>query len=727
MKSRSLFEWFLIGALSGYLIIHPIFMSIGHLMHQYNIYTEHSLRSLILNSFSFQMIPWGIFFAGICGLIGYLYGRLRLHEASLRNAKVNLERTVEERTKELSDANLNLRGEIVERKKAEEDLKERARQAELGAEIGNALVKHEDLRSQLQLCTEAIVKHLDAAFARIWLLKEGGDVLELKASAGMYERVDGYHSIKKVGELKIGIIAKDKKPHLTNTVIDDSTITDQDWAKREGMVAFAGHPLVVADKLVGVMAMFSKKPLQEAALQALGAIADEIALGIERKNAEGQIHFLAYYDNLTGLPNRYFFRKFLKKSIYNAIRYKHSFAIALVDLDDFNRINDSLGHNLGDELLKMVSSRLLNTLRNSDYVARIYDRYEPIARMGGDEFIVLLQNLDDLLNVSHVVRRVLDELLQPYELVGREIFVTASIGIAIFPDNGKDVEDLIKNAEAALYHAKKSGKNNFQFYLKSMNEAALELLTLESDLRRAIEKQELLLYYQPKVDISTRKMIGMEALVRWKTPEGNLISPAKFIPLAEKNGLIVPIGKFVLQTACLQNIMWQKTYAEKISVAVNVSGLQFGQKDFVRDVIAALRDTNLDPQYLELEITETIIMTDPERAILNLNELNKVGVKISLDDFGTGYSSLNYLQRLPIDTIKIDISFIRNVVTNPNDAVIAKTIIDMAHNMDLKVIAEGVENKQQLEFLEQHGCDIIQGYLFSRPLPAEKFFKLLTQ
>jgi EAL domain-containing protein (putative c-di-GMP-specific phosphodiesterase class I) len=312
-------------------------------------------------------------------------------------------------------------------------------------------------------------------------------------------------------------------------------------------------------------------------------------------------------------------------------------------------------------------------------------------------------------------------------LDGRELFITASIGIAVYPDNGKNVEDLIKNADTALYHAKKRGKNNFQFYSKSMNETALELLTLETNLRKAIERQELLLYYQPKVDIATRKVIGMEALIRWKTQEGGLISPAKFIPLAEKNGLIVPIGKFVLQTACFQNKTWQEAGLKKINVAVNVSGFQFGQKDFVENVLAALDEAGLDPQFLELEITETTIMENLEGAVQKLNKLKEAGIGISIDDFGTGYSSLSYLQKLPLDAIKIDISFIRNVATNPNDAAIVKAIIAMANNLNLKVIAEGVEDEQQLEFLREHKCDIIQGYLFSPPVPAEEFFDLLTQ
>ncbi|MCG2775195.1 MAG: EAL domain-containing protein [Desulfobacterales bacterium] len=726
MKSRSLFKWFLIGAFSGYFVIHPIFMSVGHLMHQDNIYTEHSLHAVIFNSFSFHMIPWGFMVAFVCGLLGYLYQRIRLNEGLLRNAKMELERKVEERTEELLKVNQGLRGEIIERKKAEDALIERARQAELGAEIGAVLVKHDDLRSLLQLCTESIVKHLDAAFARIWVFNEKKNVLELMASAGMYTHIDGNHLFIPVGKSKISRIAQEKKPHLTNEVIGDPQISDQEWAKREGMIAFAGHPLVVADKLVGVMAMFSKKPLQEMTLKALASISDEIALGIERKKSEDQINFLAYYDSLTSLPNRYYFKELLERTIEYANRYKKSFTIALIDLDDFNRINDTLGHNIGDDFLKSVSSRLLSILRTSDFVARISDEEKPVARMGGDEFIVLLQELVDVATSSHVMHRLLKELSQPYELDGREVFITASIGISKYPDDGEDTENLIKNADTALYHAKRKGKNSYQFYSKSMNEAALELLTMENNLRRALEQQEFLLYYQPKMDLSTRQIIGMEALIRWKQSDGNLISPAKFIPIAEASGLIVPIGEFVLRTACLQNKMWQEAGLKKISVAVNVSGLQFGQKDFVKDTFTALEDTDLNPQYLELEITETTIMTNPERAIRNLNELKEAGIQISIDDFGTGYSSLNYLRRLPLDAMKIDISFIRNVVTDLNDAVIVKTIIAMAHNLNLKVIAEGVEDEQQFEFLKEHKCDAMQGYLLSPPVPTEEFPNLLT-
>ena len=598
-------------------------------------------------------------------------------------------------------------------------------QAGLGAEIGKILVQQKDLKSLLQLCTEAIVKYLDAAFARIWILNPEKNTLDLMASAGMYTHIDGGHKSIPVGRYKIGLIAETKTPHLSNDIIGDPFINDPEWAKREGMVAFAGHPIIISGRIVGVMAMFAKKPLTEMCIISLGSISDEIALGIERLKSEEKINFLAYYDHLTRLPNRYLFTELVNKAIDYANRYKHKFAAIYIDLDDFNRINDTLGPNVGDQLLRIVSERLQGVLRKSDVVARLSEEENPIARMGGDEFIVLLHDIEDVGNATHTAQRILDELSRPYECNGLEMFITACIGISIYPEDGIDVEMLVRNADAALHFAKKRGKNNFQFYSKSMNEAAFELLTLESDLRRAIERNELMLFYQPKIDLQTLEICGMEALIRWKTPEGRMIPPGKFIPLAESNGLIGPISRFVLQTACFQNKKWQDAGFKKLCVAINVSGLEFGQRDFMEGILSTLEETGLDPQYLELEITETTVMIDPERAVRNLSRLKQIGVRISLDDFGTGYSSLSYLQRLPLDTVKIDISFIRNVVTHPGDAMIVKTIIAMAHNLNLKVIAEGIEEQGQLAFLRAHHCDALQGYLFSPAVAPEEFERLL--
>lgn len=725
MKLRSTFAWFLFGVLIGYFVMHPIFIGLGHLMHTYSMYTEHSFWAILKQSYSFHTFPWSLGISLFCGLIGYLLSKIRIDKNLLKNAKLDLEKKIKERTSELLEANQKITDEVVERTNAQTELIERARQAELGAEIGSILVLNRDLETILQLCTKAIVKHLDAAFARIWVLNEKGNILELIASAGMYTHIDGNHRLIPLGKLKIGMIGQEKRPHLTNKVIGDPRISDQEWAKREGMVAFTGHPLVVGEKLMGVMGMFSKKALPNSALTALGSIADGIALGIERKKSEDQIRFLAFYDSLTGLPNRNYFNELLEKTIEYSNRYKEQFFIILIDLDNFNRINDTLGHYVGDECLKIVSSRLLNTLRNSDCIARIFDKKNPVARMGGDEFILLLREVDSVKKANTVLLRVLNELTKPYQFDGNALFITASIGVASYPEDGNTAENLFKNVDTALFYAKKKGKNNFQFYSKSMNDKARERLTLETNLRRAIERQEFLLYYQPKVDIASRRIIGMEALIRWKLPTGELIPPGKFIPLAEETGLIVPISEIVMEIACFQNQIWQQTGMEKISVAVNISGLHFGKENFVPDVLTVLSKTALDPKYFELEITETAIMLDSERATNNLNQLKEAGIQISLDDFGTGYSSLSYLQRLPIDAMKIDISFIRDVVSNPNNAMIVKTIISMAHNMNLRVIAEGVEDKDQLEFLAEHNCDIVQGYLFSPPVPAEEFSNLL--
>ncbi|MCF8038078.1 MAG: EAL domain-containing protein [Desulfohalobiaceae bacterium] len=707
MKSKSLLVFLLIGAFIGYFIFHPVFMGLGHLMHQENVYAEHTLTAVVSAAFSLQMLPWGFSFAVVFGLMGYMLQRIRLNEDLLRVANMELDAKVEERTAELKAAN--------------QELSIQTRHALLGYEIGKVLVQDIDLQSLLQLCTESIARNLDVAFARIWVMDEKENRLELMASAGMYTHIDGNRRYIPIGSLKIGMIAEEKKPHLTNEVLGDPLISDQEWVRREGMAAFAGHPLVIGDKLVGVMAMFAKQPLQDSALTALASISDEIALGIERKRSEDQIHFLAYYDRLTGLPNWHYFKKVLEKAVDFAARYQQRFALCHIDVDDFARINNTLGHKAGDECLKIVSSRLSDTLRKSDDLARMLVEDTPLARTGNDEFIVLLQAVDSAEKAAHAADRIRRELSRPYQLDGYEVFLSASIGLVLYPEDGGDVDGLLKNVETAKYSAKKNGKDNFRLYSKPMNEAALEILDLEAKLRRAIEERAFLLYYQPKVDIKTGKTVGMEALLRWKWPGGGFIPPSRFIPLAEANGLIVPIDNFVLEAACLQNKKWQESGLERLSVGVNVSGLQFGRTDYVQNVLTALGKAGLEPRCLELEVTETTIMADPERAVRNLHDLKEIGVQVSLDDFGTGYSSLNYLKELPLDSMKIDISFIRNVAADPKDAAIVKTIIAMAHNLDLKVVAEGVEKGQQLKFLKEHDCDLIQGYLFSPAVPALEF------
>lgn len=463
---------------------------------------------------------------------------------------------------------------------------------------------------------------------------------------------------------------------------------------------------------------------------ALNSMAEALQNAAEKhKQQDSRIRFLAYYDDLTGLSNRMFFKELLKKALVWARRYDQTVVILYLDVDDFKRVNDTLGHPLGDKLLQAVSERLIASVRSSDSVARLAEDNEQttVSRLGGDEFVILLHNAGKIHEVSRVARKLLNEIAKPFDLDGHEVFTSASMGISFYPSGGEDADNLLKNADAAMYQAKTKGKNNYQFYTDDMNASALELFNLERDLHRALEREELLLHYQPKLDTTRRMMVGMEALVRWNHKEKGMIVPTQFIPLAEDTGLILPIGEWVLRTACLQTSAWQKAGFESANVAVNLSARQFNQKNLPDIVARALQEAALSPRHLELEITESMVMQKPEEAIAVLRKLKNMGVRISIDDFGTGYSSLNYLRRFPVDSLKIDRSFIMNATTNPDDAAIVKGIVALAHNLKLKVITEGVETEAQFEFLRDVECDEVQGFLFSRPLPTDEFLKFLKQ
>jgi diguanylate cyclase (GGDEF)-like protein/PAS domain S-box-containing protein len=449
----------------------------------------------------------------------------------------------------------------------------------------------------------------------------------------------------------------------------------------------------------------------------------------ESKRTAEKIHLLHYYDSLTGLPNRTFHKELMKRAIEHAHRHKEIFALIYIGLDNFQRINDTLGHGIGDLLLKAVADRLANSLRKSDYVARSNEgeTENVVSRVGGDEFIVLAHDLKQAQDAVIASRRLLREISAPYDLNGREVFMTASIGIALYPEDGADVDDLLENAEKAMRHTKSEGKNNYHFYSRSMNAFVLELLTLETDLHKALERNELVLYYQPKVDAATRMVKGMEALIRWKHPDKGLIQPMQFIPLAETSGLIIPIGEFVIRTVCGQIKTWQEAGYKQMNIALNVSSRQFDQQNLIEIVKEALQDTMISPQCLEVEITESTIMRNPEKALRTLTELKVLGIQIAIDDFGTGYSSLSYLKRLPLDFLKIDQSFVKSLASDPRDQAIVRATIAMAHSLNLKTIAEGVETQEQLSFLQEHGCDEIQGYFFSRPLPAEEIPGILAK
>lgn len=504
----------------------------------------------------------------------------------------------------------------------------------------------------------------------------------------------------KVAE-KIGFVTKTIDNKEIKDVFPDDVV---DIIQKNFMEAYQGNPIDFELHLFNVDFLIYLSPIiqDDQVIEVVGTAIDIT----ERKKSERLINHMAYHDSLTGLPNRAFFYKHITEFIQLAKGKKETFSVMFIDLDQFKTINDTLGHGMGDRLLIAVSKRLLG----------LVDKDQIISRLGGDEYVILLPNCNEE-QVTIIAQRIIDQLSSSFMIEHHEIYITPSIGISMFP---KDGEELIKNADAAMYHAKHLGRNNFQFFTQDLAYKLNRKMFLENELRKALQQKQFILYYQPQIEITTGKLIGVEALIRWAHPEEGMISPLDFIPLAEETGLIISIGEWVLRQACYQNKAWQDAGNEPIPISVNVSLRQFRQEDFVELVKNVLKQTNLAPQYLELEITESMTMdiTYTERILTSLREL---GVKVSMDDFGTGYSSLSYLCRLPINKIKIDQTFIRNL-DDKNQAIVS-TIITLANNLKIDVIAEGVELLEHVDFLKQNNCFLAQGYLFSKPLTKEELDK----
>lgn len=448
----------------------------------------------------------------------------------------------------------------------------------------------------------------------------------------------------------------------------------------------------------------------------------------ERISAEEKIRNLSYYDRLTGLPNRELFLEHFNRALYAAQRDGGKVALLYLDLDRFKRINESLGHTAGDKLLKQISVFLADSIRSSDVLAKTSPAGKKdltISRLGGDEFTILLTKLSDESHAGRVAQRILDLLSQPIKIGSQDIYISGSIGITLYPSDGEDVDTLLKNADVAMYHAKETGRNSFQFFSEQMNKRAMEKLSIETELKKALEKNELLLYYQPQIDLKSGKLAGVEALVRWQHPRLGMVPPGLFIPIAEETGLIVEIGRWVLAEACRQSKQWQLAGFAPIRMGVNISSLQFKHQNLETLVEEILQQTGLDPHFFKLELTESAIMQNVAQVNETLVALKKIGVKLAVDDFGTGYSSMSYLKKFPLDTLKIDRSFVMDITTDANDAAIIKAIIALAKNLGLSTIAEGVETQEQLSFLQEQFCDEIQGFFISRPLPhdeVERFF-----
>ncbi|MBP6057568.1 MAG: EAL domain-containing protein [Nitrosomonas sp.] len=440
----------------------------------------------------------------------------------------------------------------------------------------------------------------------------------------------------------------------------------------------------------------------------IDTIAHDLGRWYEHKEAEQRIIQMATHDTLTGLPNRHLLQDRIEQALVHDTRHHRQMAVLFIDLDHFKTINDSLGHDIGDLLLKAVAERLLTCVRNEDTVAR----------QGGDEFIVVLNSIAESLDASKVAQKILDALTQPYHIHKNELHIGGSIGIAVFPNDGTSAETLLKNSDVAMYYAKENGRSNYQFFTDELNKSAHERHTLGLDLRHALERNELVLYYQPVMDMPDNRLHSVEALLRWRHPEHKLIAPDKFISLAEETGLIIPIGEWVLKTVCTQLSNWRDQGYQVPRVAINLSGRQFRDKELIKNIAHILHETGVEAKYITLEITESMLIDNIEKVVETLHCLNEMGIHISIDDFGTGYSSLSYLKRFPIHTLKIDRSFVRDIVTDKNDRTIVAAIIAMAHSLEIDVIAEGIETEEQLSFLIAQKCNHYQGYYFSKPVPV---------
>jgi len=489
-------------------------------------------------------------------------------------------------------------------------------------------------------------------------------------------------------------------------------------AARASIRSAFGFPILAGTRPLGVMEFYNREIEQpdEALLQMVRAIGSQIGQFIQRKQAEDKVLHLAQFDTVTGLPNRYLLNDRLALTLTQAERNDWSVAVLFVDLDRFKAVNDTYGHAAGDILLRQVAARLKECLRTSDIVGRL----------SGDEFALVLPDLGKADDAGLVAQKIVGALAAPFDLDGQQTYISASIGIALFPSDGGDPDTLVRNADTAMYRAKEQGRDRYQYYLPQMNERLKQRLEREALLRGALERDEYRLHYQPKVNLKTGVISGFEALLRWEHG-GRLVSPAEFIPILEYTGLIVPVGEWVVRSVCGQIRRWEEQRLAARPVAVNLSARQFQRKNLAEMIGAILRETGVAPNLLELELTESLLMSDAEEAVDSLRQLKALGVRLAVDDFGTGYSSLAYLKRFPLDSLKIDRAFIRDAVSDPDDAAITLTITNLAHSLKLKVVAEGVETEGQLNFLRSHGCDEMQGYYFARPLPVDECTRALIE
>ncbi|HTQ76305.1 MAG TPA: EAL domain-containing protein [Burkholderiales bacterium] len=607
--------------------------------------------------------------------------------------------------------------DISERKQAEERIHNQVMRQRLIAEFGQQAFASTDVEDVLKRAVELVSVSLNADYCTVLELDRGGRQLLLKAASGWPEEMKTRPvPIRPGGRLEF--VLSHREPLIIDDLPKDDRFPESPLLKL-GVRSGIQVPIFGTAGTYGILSAHARAELRFDSDDAsfLQSVANILAVAIERKNAQERLERLAQFDSLTGLPNRQLFHDRLLKTMAHAKRGGSPMAVLFIDLDRFKLVNDTQGHSAGDKLLQEAATRLLQCVRAGDTVGRF----------GGDEFGAIVTDLAKPGDAGVVAQKVLDTLTQPFKLDAHDTYVSASIGITLFPADGDNPEALVMNADTAMYRAKEQGRNTYQYFTREMNERTLARVRMEAALRRAIERKEFLLHYQPKVDLRTRAICGFEALLRWRHHERGLVLPGEFVSVLEDAGLIVQVGEWVMQEVCAQIRAWQREGLPVKPVTVNLSARQFQQKDFEATVRHALRQAGIDPSLVQFELTESLLMSDPEGAARTLRGLKDSGVTISVDDFGTGYSSLAYLKRFPIDALKIDYSFVRDITTDPEDAMITLAIIGLAHNLKLKVVAEGVETQEQLELLAANGCDEIQGYRFSVPTTPEECARMMRE
>jgi diguanylate cyclase (GGDEF)-like protein/PAS domain S-box-containing protein len=607
--------------------------------------------------------------------------------------------------------------DITESKLNEEAIRAQALQQEAIAVYVQYALEEREIDELVANAAAITTSGLEVTHSAVFrLLPERGDLV-LAAGVGWSSEALAASKLRVEQGETVRLALTSTQPVICNAIEQSARSRASSLAAADDLASSLEVVISTAEGPFGVMGAYSIDPrgFSKDDESFVKTIASALGTAIGRKRAEERVAYVAQFDSLTGLPNRVLFRDRLSQAMSRAERNASMLALMFLDLDRFKEINDTVGHKAGDRLLQAVAERLKSALRTADTVARL----------GGDEFTVILEDIESVDAANQVIVKLLDVLTHPFSLEGQEFFVTVSAGVTLYPVDRGDIETLIMNADIAMYHAKDCGKNNYQYYRPEMNASKQEARTIESNLRRALERGELYLHYQPQIELKSGRVVGVEALLRWNHPELGLIGPDRFIPVAERTGLIVELGKWVLRAACAQNLAWQRQGHAPIRVAVNVSARQF-RTNLYDTVAAAVRDTGLYPGYLELEITEGFLIEDPKAATAMLVKLRSLGVHVAIDDFGSGYSSLSYLKHFPIDRLKIDRSFVRDLCIDVDDAAISKAVIALAHSLDLQVVAEGVETGDQLAFLRTYQCDIVQGYLYSEPIDHDAVSTMLA-